>query len=804
MLQPWQSINLDLESNNLLAPMLDYSSMPYKLNKDARLWCISLRCTTTNQVVLLLPPEVLKEKAPVKVEEYFSDEPEYEVMLNDDGVVESVTTGRLVKTVHKRIFKDADDNVMYEEIQKSYKEDSSDEYQMQSETLEDGIAYNLVNKRVLSYDMMKTIFANCTEVSGHNIVSFDLPVLKLFGILDYKIGYPEAEGSVATPSTFFGKEIKIVDTLIQSKLLNPDTQDAYGRHSLDAWGKRLGVYKQNFHAFDHWSWNMGSYCLNDTLCGTKLFLHLKEEMSGWNWALAYSMEIKLMDLQVSQEHFGFNFDKDLAEWCLEDLDQKLTERAALVEPSLPPKPLNKGELKHYTPPSKQILKNCTPNSFINRFAEKHGATIEEVPREGDEGAVDYVFKYKEKVYNIPFTDPLETSLKTNIKDNDQVKGYLLSLNWEPTEWSERDLTKNSQKQLLTKEKVLATIKRYSNETLESIYQKQRLEYVGVRKAENLEEMLLKAYNKSPHRPLKVITSPKLRVGTNKDLCPNLSKIDKDPEFVQAIVEWHTYTHRRNSISGGSIDEDGSPQKGFLSFVREDGRVATPADTLGTSTFRYTHKNICNISRVSSLYGNHMRGMFGSGEDYYQLGYDAASLEARVQAHYIYDIDTGKELGISLLAEKPNDVHTLNALKLGISRDEAKSITYALLYGAAAPKLQKMLGLSPADAEKMYNAYWDAVPSLKSLRDRLTAYWEGVDKDHIVAIDGRKLRARSPHSLINLLLQAAGAILMKWAVVRTAQLLEEQNLLGNAFEHSKEDVKVFQMIVYHKQNCGCVE
>lgn len=142
-------------------------------------------------------------------------------------------------------------------------------------------------------------------------------------------------------------------------------------------------------------------------------------------------------------------------------------------------------------------------------------------------------------------------------------------------------------------------------------------------------------------------------------------------------------------------------------------------------------------------------------------------------------------------------NTLNAKKLGISRDNAKSITYALLYGAAASKLQKMLGLSKEEAEAMYEAYWDAVPPLKALRDDLVAYWEGVDRDHIKAIDGRKLRARSPHSLINLLFQSAGAIMAKWSVVRIAEKLEQQNLLGNPFEDDKDAVKVFQMIVYHK-------
>lgn len=795
----WTKINIDLEANNLLAPMLDYSTMPYKLKDTSRLWCISVRDEETEQSVLLLPQEVLHEKAPVKVIEYSTHEPEMEHGLNEDGEATAVPTGRVIKALKCIKYFDEDSNEMSAEYAKDVTESMLLLYVAEEKPLLEGIAYNNIPKRIMSYDMLKKICQNADEISGHNIISYDLPVLKLFGMIDYEIAYPSLGDEEVKHSTFFGKPIIFTDTLIQSKLLNPDLQDSYGRHSIEAHGQRLGFPKVNFKEFDKWSWFMGYYGDNDTLIGAKLAKKQREDLLGWDgWALPYSQELKLMDLTVSQEHFGFHFDKDLAEWCLVDLEGKLKERAELVEPSLPPKPLNKGELNLYTPPTKQLLKNGKPNSFIEKFAIKHGASIVEKPRRDDEGAVDYFFQYKDQEFSIPFQDPLETSLKTNIKDNDQVKSYLLNLGWDPTEWSERDLTKDSKKITLSPEKAIATMTRYAKDTENSVYKKYRLELFGVKTTEALLKQLLKQYDKNPNKPIKVRTSPKLRVGAQKELCEGLKTIPKDREFVEAIAEWHTYTHRKNSISGTGVDEEGNPLKGFLSFLREDGRVATPADIMGAASFRYTHKNICNISRVSSLYGEYMRALFGAGEGLYQFGFDFASLEARVQAHYIFKYLGGPELGVALLAEKPNDIHTLNAQKLGITRDNAKSITYALLYGAAAPKLQKMLGLSPSEAEAMYEDYWDAVPPLKKLRDDLVAYWENVDRDHIVAIDGRKLRARSPHSLINLLFQSAGAIMAKWAVVRVAEQLEKKGLLGNPFRDTKEDVKVWQMIMYHDE------
>ena len=34
---------IDIECNNLLEPMLDFTSMPYRLKSDSKLWCIVLR-----------------------------------------------------------------------------------------------------------------------------------------------------------------------------------------------------------------------------------------------------------------------------------------------------------------------------------------------------------------------------------------------------------------------------------------------------------------------------------------------------------------------------------------------------------------------------------------------------------------------------------------------------------------------------------------------------------------------------------------------------------------------------------------
>lgn len=97
---------------------------------------------------------------------------------------------------------------------------------------------------------------------GHNIIDYDLPVLeKLYGF------------------TYTGR---IIDTLVFSRLLNPDR---FGGHTLASWGIRLEDHKGDFgkdeedkiDAFQKYSEEMLEYCEQDVSLNYKLYFHLLEE-----------------------------------------------------------------------------------------------------------------------------------------------------------------------------------------------------------------------------------------------------------------------------------------------------------------------------------------------------------------------------------------------------------------------------------------------------------------------------------------------------------------------------------------------
>ena len=648
--------------------------------------------------------------------------------------------------------------------------------------IDTGEVQSLIESECTKKNLQRAL-VGATEVIGHNLVAFDFPVLQLLDILDYTIGYP------GQPSTVYGLPCTITDTLLWSKLLNADR---LGGHSLKAWGKRLGDNKGDYSDWSKYTPEMLEYCIQDTGVNAKMHFELIKEKGTWDFSRAYSMEIKLQDLTLKQELFGFQFNTELAQDCLVELKGLLEDIAVKVDPILPEKQLTKTSLKEFTAPALQFKKDGGLSSHMQKFIDKHSLNYNEDTKE---------VTFNSCTLKLPLTVPLKTTVKATTEDIEVVKGYLLDMGWIPSEVKERDLVKKADKTQRNEKELQETIKRYVAQTETSLFKELRCDLMDV-KFENLEDYLLNKIDGT--KPIYVPTSPKLTVGVEKEICPSLVKLGKKAEFANEVVKYYTYRHRRNSIAGGTWeDDDEEALTGFLSYVREDGRIPTPADILGANTGRYRHKVVCNIPRVTSLYGEKMRALFGAGKGLYQLGFDFASLEARVMGHFVIgppscQYTDGVALAEALVASKPNDIHSINARKLGIDRTAAKSFSYAAIYGAQPKKLSKMLGITEAKGKQLFNEYWEAVPALKELKANLETYWKSTGNKYIMGLDGRRLVTRSKHSLINVLFQSGGAVVAKWSTVRIAQRMEEMGMLGNPFEYTEKDLKVWMMTAVHDE------
>lgn len=197
---------------------------------------------------------------------------------------------------------------------------------------------------------------------------------------------------------------------------------------------------------------------------------------------------------------------------------------------------------------------------------------------------------------------------------------------------------------------------------------------------------------------------------------------------------------------------------WLDAVQADGRVHGRVITNGAVTGRMTHQspNMAQVPNSGSPYGEDCRELWTVDKGYKLVGIDASGLELRMLAHYMDDNEYTNEV-------VSGDVHTANQKAAGLeTRNQAKTFIYAFLYGGGAAKIGKITGGSAKEGQKLIDSFLKNTPKLRTLREKVSRIYAKEGK--LPALDGRKLHVRSEHSAVNTLLQGAGAIVMKQALI----------------------------------------
>jgi DNA polymerase I len=173
---------------------------------------------------------------------------------------------------------------------------------------------NVETDEVYTFDPTQTQEAlqfmtdNVTTLVGHNVIDYDLRVMKK--LYDY---------------TYTGN---IVDTLVCSRTIWPHLKELdfklnkkgnfpaklIGSHSLKAWGHRLGELKGDFNngseSFTTYTSDMLTYCVQDTQVTKVLYERIKSKDFSQP---ALDLEHRLHTLLVQQEERGFDFDVNAAQ-----------------------------------------------------------------------------------------------------------------------------------------------------------------------------------------------------------------------------------------------------------------------------------------------------------------------------------------------------------------------------------------------------------------------------------------------------------------------------------------------------------
>lgn len=223
--------------------------------------------------------------------------------------------------------------------------------------------------------------------------------------------------------------------------------------------------------------------------------------------------------------------------------------------------------------------------------------------------------------------------------------------------------------------------------------------------------------------------------------------------------------------------------GWTKVSESDGRIHSRINQCRAVTRRMScmSPNLQQIP-VRGEYGPRCRELFTASKGNVLVGADLEGIEARCLAHYLYPYDGGY---LSTIIETGNkklgtDIHSLNAKACDITRDQAKTALYAIMYGAGSLKVG--LGLEPTFSE------FKAKRLGKQIKDSIEANMEGYvdlskavqkafnDRGYVKALDGGRLIARNDYSALNTLLQSAGALIAKQWFIASHENLEKAGYL----------------------------
>ncbi|MBO6814572.1 MAG: hypothetical protein JJ891_06915 [Rhizobiaceae bacterium] len=581
-------------------------------------------------------------------------------------------------------------------------------------------------------------------IIAHNGVGYDVRAIEKL--------YPGWEPATVRDTMILAKMIWPADVLMKLDMPRFHRGTLPGnlikRHSLEAWGYRLGEMKGEYAKDEGhdtkwlvWRKDMQDYCKQDIIVTSKLWNLIKSHLDGTSkqsggfvWSdRCVELEHKVAKLIIEQEEHGFGFDIDNAI----SLAGELKNRQAELERELIKvfgswwEALD--DKKTGTLPARDRAESLKgfKNVTIPRFSEKTGKELS--PYVGPPKAhysTDAPFvRVKRVTFNPKSRQHLGDRLQT-------VFG------WTPAEWGGKNMDQAKVDE--------TTIKEIPETVLSSELKEMILEYLVVSKT----------------------------LGALNDGKKNwINLYDEDGSIHGRVDPLGTVSHRGAHFN---------PNLGQVSSVSKD-----------------KEDNI--IYGWKGGFGYECRSLFiPKCRDWKQTGTDASGLELRLLGHYLHKFDNGKFS--ERVCDPDLDIHSENSKITGLSRADTKTVTYAFLYGAGPLRIGQGVGVEDDEIEELANSsaaknyctfmkrllkkkyvqldnrslaqvvrgqqvskrFLEGIAGLKDLKKVVVAE---AERGFIQALDGRKLSIRKPHAAINQLLQGGGAIVCKEWMVRTRDTLE---------------------------------
>ncbi len=292
------------------------------------------------------------------------------------------------------------------------------------------------------------------------------------------------------------------------------------------------------------------------------------------------------------------------------------------------------------------------------------------------------------------------------------------------------------------------------------------------------------FNVSSPRQLGVILLEKLKLSCAKKTRSGystdskvLEKIVTDHPIVPLIIEYRNLTKLYSTYV-----------EGLVNYIMEDNKIHTIYKQTLTRTGRLSsiEPNLQNIPARDEI-GRLVRKAFVPENDLF-LSADYSQIELRILAH----ISDSKDLIDAF--KNGEDIHTKVASDIfaveknevtKIMRRTAKAVIFGIVYGISGFGLGENIGISPKDAKKFIEKYYELYPGVKNYMDNIVheAYMDGcvrtlynrkrvIDElnspNFMVRHSGERIALNTP-------IQGTSADIIKMAMVKIDEELTKRNL-----------------------------
>ena len=647
------------------------------------------------------------------------------------------------------------------------------------------------------------LIKSAAAVSFHNGLGYDALLLEKVFPQEFKgFNWLESRGKKAYRSDLM--PLKMTDTLVMSRLLNPDRRlpgQAYamglgniGPHTIEAHGIRIGRYKPSHEDWSRLTDDMIHRVTEDTGIARDYLLWMmnnewKEHMArgnnprtGLGIGTAFRMESNFALEMARQAERGFRLDIT-----------KCTERVAILDKEI--NETDKGFRPHM--PMRLVSEPFRPTDAAMIVAESEAdcvrlklfplsvSSFAGIERKGKRKTMwgDKLTK-KDGSWSAAVQKDFP-HIRGNINDTPSIKqiGPYCPVVFEDIPLGNRDTVKE-------------VLYDYGwrgvefNET-EQEYMEEHGEWPKLWSGK-INEKSLAVWKESFERLGKRVPEWCLGIARWYILSSRRQQIlnRKDQDKYDQTKQWPTMPGGRGKGCRGLLPAAFSRELGinatqfYETYGRwpdkpEDGewRVPAYAISIGTSTFRCRHKCVVNIP-ARGLFP--LRDLFIVSKGKKLLGCDGAGLELRVFAHFLNDPEY-TEIVLH------GDIHTHNQLKAGLPlRDMAKTFIYALLYGSGDDNLAAVCGVTVAQMKAIRANFMREIPQLPALMAAVQA--QGNLEGYLQAPDGHwgRIRKRDgrllEHTMLNVLLQMTGSLAMKYSLVRAVKLMRDEGVALDDFGH----------------------